>query len=418
MSAGGRHIDSHIAAPPRWRSRGWRIVGALSVTETVSWGILYYAFAVFLIPMQRELGFSTAQLTGAFSLALLVSAVAGIAVGRYLDRHSPRALMTAGSAAGVALVLAWSQVSGLAAFYALWTAIGVVMAAVLYEPAFTVLAKWFPAAGERRRAMTALTLVAALASFIFLPLSQALIDAYGWRDALVILAITLGVITIPLHAFVLRAPGDGSRERRPGARRSARAGEVLRSLPFWLLSAAFFVGTMTGIAMTIHAIPFLLERGYGAGFAAFAVGLVGIAQIPGRAVFALIAGRLPRELAVAAVFVLIAAGIALIVAVDTTAAALAGLVLLGMGNGMSTLARATAIADLYGGESYGVIAGVAAAGTTAARAAGPVGAAVYAAAVGYVALLWTLAGIAVVAALLAYRAERAMPGPVTARGVS
>jgi hypothetical protein len=60
----------------------WAIVGALSITETVSWGVLYYAFAVFLIPMQRELGFSTAELTGAFSLALLVSAGAGIAVGR------------------------------------------------------------------------------------------------------------------------------------------------------------------------------------------------------------------------------------------------------------------------------------------------------------------------------------------------
>ena len=124
--------------------RAWGIVGALSVTETVSWGILYYAFAVFLIPMQRELGFSTAELTGAFSLALLVSAVAGIAVGRWLDRRSPRGLMTAGSIAATALVLAWSQVDGLAAFYALWIAIGLVMAVVLYEPAFTVLAKWFP----------------------------------------------------------------------------------------------------------------------------------------------------------------------------------------------------------------------------------------------------------------------------------
>ena len=93
-------------------SRAWAIVGALSITETVSWGILYYAFAVFLLPMQRELGFSTAQLTGAFSLALLISGVAGIGVGRYLDGRSPRALMTAGSIAGVLLVLAWSRVDG------------------------------------------------------------------------------------------------------------------------------------------------------------------------------------------------------------------------------------------------------------------------------------------------------------------
>ena len=67
--------DLHRPARVEWRSRAWGIVGALSVTETVSWGILYYAFAAFLIPMHDELGYSTAQLTGAFSLALAVSAV-------------------------------------------------------------------------------------------------------------------------------------------------------------------------------------------------------------------------------------------------------------------------------------------------------------------------------------------------------
>jgi MFS family permease len=385
-------------------TRGWGIVGALSVTETVSWGILYYAFAVFLIPMQRELGFSTAELTGAYSLALLVSAVAGIAVGRYLDRHSPRGLMTAGSIAGTALVLAWSQIDGLAAFYVLWLAIGLVMAVVLYEPAFTVLAKWFPDADERRRAMTALTLVAALASFIFLPLAQALVDAHGWRDALVILAVILGAITIPLHAVVLRrAPRPAEREPEGP---SVLARDALRSVSFWLLSTAFFLGTFTGIAMTVHAIPFLLERGYSAAFAAFAVGLIGFSQIPGRIFFALLGTRLRRELAVAAVFALIGGGIAVLVGLDTTATVLVGLVLLGMGNGMATLARATAIADLYGGASYGAINSVAAAGTTGARAAGPVTAAVIAAAVGYGALMWTLAGLAFVAGLLAYRAER------------
>ena len=400
-----RRGAAQAAAPPAWwRTRSWGIVGALSVTETVSWGVLYYAFAVFLIPMQRELGFSTAELTGAFSLALLVSAVAGIAVGRRLDRHSPRGLMTAGSIAATALVLVWSQVEGLGAFYAIWIGIGLVMAVVLYEPAFTVLAKWFPDAGERRRAMTALTLVAALASFIFLPLSQALVDAHGWRDALVILAVILGAITIPLHALALRrAPAPRRSPER--AQPSLAARDALHSLPFWLLTIAFFLGVFTGIAMTIHAIPFLLERGYSAGFAAFAVGLIGVSQIPGRVLFAVLGAHLPRELTISAVFVLIAAGIVVIVGIDATPAVLAGLVLLGMGNGMATLARATVIADLYGGASYGTINSVAAAATTGARAAGPVAAAVYAAAVGYGALLWTLAAITVAAAVLAYRAE-------------
>jgi len=135
------HTLDRVGAGAPWRSRAWGIVSALSVTETVSYGILYYAFAVFLLPMQRELEFSAAQLTGAFSVAVLVSGVAWIAVGHYLDRHGPRGLITGASAAGALLVPAWSQVHGPAAFYALWVAIGLVMAAVLYEPAFTVLAK-------------------------------------------------------------------------------------------------------------------------------------------------------------------------------------------------------------------------------------------------------------------------------------
>ena len=100
-------------------------------------------------------------------------------------------------------------------------------------------------------------------------------------------------------------------------------------------------------------------------------------------------------------FALIALGIAVVVTVHSTAAVIVGLVLLGMGNGMATLARATAIADRYGAAAYGTIASVAGGMTTAARAAGPFLAALYFAAVGYTTLLWTLAALALAAAALA-----------------
>src|SRR6476620_1713723 len=88
---------------------GWAIVFALSLTETTSFGILYYAFSVFLPPIEKELGWSCAQTTGAFSLALLLSGLAAIPAGRWLDRRGGRALMTVGSIAATVLVLAWSQ---------------------------------------------------------------------------------------------------------------------------------------------------------------------------------------------------------------------------------------------------------------------------------------------------------------------
>jgi predicted MFS family arabinose efflux permease len=281
------------------------------------------------------------------------------------------------------------------------------MAVILYEPAFVVLAKWFPEPGERGRAMTTMTLVAALASFIFLPLSQALIDAHGWRDALLILAIVLGVITIPLHALVLRRPPRPNTRDANRAVRSADAAEVLRSQPFWLLSTSFFLASMTGIAMTVLAIPYLLGRGHSASFAAAAVGLVGVSQIPGRLIFAMLAPRLPASLSVASVFALIALGIALLLGASSNVAVIAGLVVLGVGNGMATLARATVIADRYGIAIYGAVAGVAAAVNTAARALGPVAAASLAAVTSYTTLLWTLTALTVVAAALAWRSEDA-----------
>ena len=394
------------------RTPRWAIVAALSVSVTVSWGVVYYAFAVFLSPMKHELGLSAAQLTGAFSLALLVSAAAGIVVGRHLDRRSPHMLMSGGSVAGTLLVLAWSQVQTLTGVYAIWIGMGFVMATVLYEPAFTVLAKHFPEPAERRRAMTGMTLVGALASFIFLPLSQALVDAHGWRDALVVLAVVLGAVTIPLHLVALR---PGPAERAPGRRApptpSVGAGEALRSRPFWLLSIAFFLASFVSVAATVHTIPFLIEDGHSAAFAAFAVGLIGVSQIPGRLLFGPLAARLPRPHAAATLFGLIALGVAVLVTVDATWAAVGGLVLLGMGNGMVTLARATSMADIYGARAYGTIAGVAAAMTTGARAAGPIGGALYATAVGYSALLWSLSVAAVLAAILAFRAERLAAAP-------
>ena len=66
------------------------MVASLCVTETVSWGILYYGFPVFLPPMEAELGWSRVQITGAFSLGLLSSALAALPVGRWRLRFEIR----------------------------------------------------------------------------------------------------------------------------------------------------------------------------------------------------------------------------------------------------------------------------------------------------------------------------------------
>jgi MFS family permease len=94
------------AARPGGIYYGWVLVLTLAVTETTSFGVLYYAFTVFIAPMQAELGWSRGAMTGAFSLAQVMSGIAGVPAGRWLDRHGPRALMTVGSCVAALLVLA------------------------------------------------------------------------------------------------------------------------------------------------------------------------------------------------------------------------------------------------------------------------------------------------------------------------
>ena len=119
----------------------WGFVTALSVTQLISYGTLFYAFALLIEPMERELGWSKAALTAAYSLALVSSAFFAVPVGRLIDRGYGRAVMTGGSVAGRDPVGALVPGRRLRAVPAdLDRPRGIAMSAVLYEPGFAVLA--------------------------------------------------------------------------------------------------------------------------------------------------------------------------------------------------------------------------------------------------------------------------------------
>jgi MFS family permease len=396
---------------------GWVMLGAISVTEVVSWGILYYAFSVFVAPMQAELGWPQAAITGAFSLALLCSGLAAVPVGRWLDRHGPRALMTAGSILGSLLLLAWSSVASLWAFYLILAGIGLATAAVLYEPAFVIVATWFR--HKRGRALTVLTFFGAWASFLFIPLSSWLVEALGWRQALLVLAGILAAVTILPHALLLRrrpqdlgllpdgepAPvADAPAASAPEHSFSARA--ALREPGFWWLSFAFAVSTFSGVALTVHLIPYLVGQGHPPAFAATVAGLFGLMSLAGRLLIGPLGDRYPRQLVTAGLLAMQALGLAVLALAPTAVGALVYVALFGAGTGTMTIMRAALLAERYGASHYGSISGAQNAVLTGARTLAPLGAGLIATVLGgYQGLLWMLAGLALAGIVALLRAS-------------
>jgi MFS family permease len=397
-----------IGAARRPRYYGWTIVWTLALTETVSWGILFYAFSVFLVPMQEELGWSTPAITGAYSLALVVAMLLSPLVGRWLDRDGARVPMTLGSILGTVLLLGWSRVESLPLFYLLWAGLGIALALTLYEPAFAVASTWF--VRGRSRAMLALTTVAGLASTIFLPVAGWLTERYGWREALVVLAIVLGVITIPAHALVLRRrpedlgllpDGETPRPDRPlPPAEGATLQRALRDPAYWWLNVGFFLGTAASVAIGLYLIPVLLERGQTLAIATLLTGLIGAAQTGGRIVITALERRVPDGVMGALVFALQALALALILAPAGMEVMVLAVALLGVGRGGTTLIRATLVADRYGRANFAAISGIPAATQMAARAIAPVGAGVLVSWLGgYAPMLVVLTVIALAATL-------------------
>lgn len=378
---------------------GWWMIAGLSVTVLVSWGVLVYAFAVFVVPMHADLGMSPAALNGAYTTGLVVCGMVGIPVGRWLQRHGARALMTAGSLLAVAGLLIWSQVHTLPEFYVTFCVLGLAMATTLYEPAFAVTAAWFR--HRRARAVLVLTIAGGLSSTVFSPLTSALVTGQGWRTALITLAVIVAVVTVPIHALLLRhRPADLGLQ--PDGTSSAGGGipprpatttgnptppapaetephhdepaRHLRSLRW--ITTSMTAHTAAKVAISVILVSYLAGRGYTLSQAALAAGGIGLFQVIGRVATTALRHRIPEYRS--AIVLFIAQGLALPVPLLTTGhgpgatvSILVLVVFFGLGYGLTDLLRGTLVADYYGPVQFARLNGIISTFDFAARAAGP-----------------------------------------------
>ena len=446
-----QHVVGSADARPRTAKNpsyyyGWRIVWTLAITETISWGILYYAYAVFQVPMGVELGISPAQTSAAFSLAVLLTGVAGVPIGRWLDRHGARGLMTVGAVASAALVLTWAHVQSVLQLFLVMAGIGITRAAVLYDPAFAVVVRWFRA--RRSTALLAITVVAGFASTVALPSANALTEAVGWRQALVVLALVLLVATALPHWVVLRRDpadlglrpdghatqalsGDGADDKAAstpsggiepchrasvGPPHAARLVHIVRwaarTARFRWYAVAFAAQSAAVIIAAVHLIPLLREHGHSPAFAAAVTGALGALSVTGRLVVTGLGRRLPVAHVVAGAFAVQACGVlALLAGPESLWAAVVFVLLFGIGFGVSTIARPALLADSFGATGYATMAGLMTFVVTLATTTAPIAAGVVRTATGsYTPVLVTLAVLCATAAAALHRSTRTTAG--------
>ncbi|GAB3324538.1 MFS transporter [Bordetella tumulicola] len=356
------------------------LITALGVGQICSWGSLYYSFPLIAEAMGAELGWSKPDLYGAATLGLVLAALAAYPVGVAVDRGHGRWVMGLSSLLAAVLLLLWSQVTSLVAFYVLVAGIGALQAATLYEPAFAVIARRM-GASQSRSGITALTLWGGFASTAFIPLVQWLLNEWGWREALIALAAVNGIICTGAYLIFIQPTRDAQPEGDidPGHQRQQSKDAVQAALKrpvFWALLLSLTAYAAMFSAFTFHMYPLLLERGLDTASVVQAIALIGPAQVAGRIVVSMFAARASMRMvgtAVVTVFPLAFGALAFLNLDFLTVAAIC--VTYGAANGIFTIVRGMVVPEMLSRHAYGAINGLLTVPMTFARAAAPLGAA-------------------------------------------
>ena len=349
-----------------WRARLQHkgvVVSALGITQTLAWASTYYLTAVFTDPVSTDLHVSRTWFYGGVSAALLLSGLLGPLAGRMIDRYGGRDVLTATNLIFAVGLLLLSFATGPVSLIAAWLVIGIGMGFGLYEAAFATVAGLY--GREARNAITGITLFAGFASTVGWPLSAGLIDAFGWRGALLAWAALHLLLGLPFNRLLVPKSPRPAPAAMPAA--DAPAGVPWTMI---ILAGVFGATWFVSTALAAH-LPRLLEAMGATPAAAIAAGaLVGPAQVAARvAEFGLLRQAAPM------ISARLAAGLhpigAMLLAAIGAPAAIPFVLLHGAGNGMLTIARGTLPLALFGAAGYGLRTGLLAAPARILQGAAP-----------------------------------------------
>jgi MFS family permease len=327
------------------------VIARLGTTQTLAWASSYYLPALLALPLAAELHLPHSSVYGAFTLALVVSALVGPRAGRAIDEFGGRSVLMATNIlfalglAGLGFVQSEWQL------WAAWAVIGLAMGSGLYDAAFSTLVRLYPLSA--RSAITGITLVAGFASTVGWPLTAWWLDLFGWRGACWTWAALHLLIGLPLHWGTPRVAVESA---LISPHRASKVGPArVLPIPGWMGAAMALVFAITwfiSTAMATHLPSLLVAHGMSTSKALGVAVLVGPAQVAARMleygflrrVHPLLSARLA-----AAAHPLGAVGF--MVFGPLAAWVFAGLH--GAGNGILTIAKGTLPLVVFGSSGYG-----------------------------------------------------------------
>ena len=377
-----------------------RDVTLLGAGQTLGFASSYYLPALLAVPMARDTGLPVAWAFGAFSLALVISALVGPAAGRAVDRLGGRQVLMLSNALFAAGLLALAVAQGPISLFAAWALMGVAMGVGLYETAFAALV--FVYGLGARGGITGITLLGGFASTLGWPLSAWMEAHWGWRGACVGWAALHLLVGWPLHAWLTRTPGTAQATATATATANANANATGTAPPLelaaspppaptpaaepkrtptdgrssarrttWLLSCVFAVAWFGSTALATHLPQLLMTSGLALPHAVAVAALVGPAQVAGRLLDFGLMRRLSPLLSAKLAAVAHPTGAVLLLVLGAPAA-LAFTLLHGAGNGVLTIAKGTLPLVYFGTQGYGERQGVLMVPARIAQALAPV----------------------------------------------
>jgi MFS family permease len=350
-------------------------VFALGLTQITAWGTSYYCLGVLAGPIGQDTGWSRGFVFLGFTVALLTMGVVSTAVGRAIDRHGARLIMTLGTVLVSAGLFALSHVRSEATYLAVWALLGLGMRLCLYDAAFAALVQVTPSRG--RMAISYLTLFGAFASSVFWVIGHALNEHVGWRQTLVVFAVVNLIVCLPLHWFGLarrETAQDGANPIGPSTPSSdgppleGRA----RSLAMILFALIMTLNGFVFGVISVQLVPLLEAAGLATAAAVWVASLKGVAQFGGRVVEIAFARNL-RAMTVGriAVGILPPSLLLLLAGTGSLPLVVAFTLLMGASQGVITIVRGAVPLALFGAKGYGAVLGTIATPILIINAASP-----------------------------------------------